>query len=65
MKPLKIDDPKTLVGMRLEARDLKNPTMICVASIANVRPREGKNPEIEITFDGWGNEYNYWTVIGY
>ena len=45
------------VGMRLEARDRKNPHMICVASIKQVDVAQGK---VEIYFDGWSNNFNYW-----
>lgn len=42
------------VGMRLEAKDRKYPTLTCVATITSV-----KNKKLLIHFDGWGNEYDY------
>ena len=46
------------VGMRLEARDIKNPSLICVASITD---KQGLY--VRIHFDGWGESYDYWCQI--
>lgn len=43
------------VGMRLEAKDRKNLSLICVATIAGIR-----DGELLIHFDGWSNRYDYW-----
>ncbi|XP_077989756.1 uncharacterized protein LOC144444213 [Glandiceps talaboti] len=43
------------IGMRLEARDRKNP-MTCVATVDHIND-EG---DILIHFDGWGKNYDYW-----
>lgn len=45
------------IGMRLEAKDRKNPTLVCVASIKE----DGK--ELKIHFDQWGNGYDYWCQL--
>ena len=45
-------------GMRLEAKDRKNPMLTCVATISAVR--DGK---LLIHFDGWGNNYDYWCDV--
>ncbi|KAK7478155.1 hypothetical protein BaRGS_00030602 [Batillaria attramentaria] len=42
-------------GMRLEALDRQNPTLVCVATIADV-----KQGSLLIHFDGWGTEFDYW-----
>ncbi|XP_062504453.1 uncharacterized protein LOC134181229 isoform X2 [Corticium candelabrum] len=42
-------------GMKLEAVDRKHPSLVCVATIANV---EGS--KVLIHFDGWTNKYDYW-----
>uniref|UniRef100_S4RLX1 L3MBTL histone methyl-lysine binding protein 1b n=1 Tax=Petromyzon marinus TaxID=7757 RepID=S4RLX1_PETMA len=42
-------------GMRLEAVDRRNPTLVCVATIANC-----DDHRIKVHFDGWSPEYNYW-----
>ncbi len=42
-------------GMKLEAKDRKNPTMVCVATITEVN-----NGKLLIHFDGWTNAYDYW-----
>ena len=41
--------------MRVEAKDRKNPSMICAATITNV-----KKGKLLIHFDGFGHEYDYW-----
>eukprot|EP00117_Sycon_ciliatum_P044252 scpid13763/ scgid4377/ Lethal(3)malignant brain tumor-like protein 1; L(3)mbt protein homolog; L3MBTL1 len=45
------------VGMRLEAVDIQNPSMTCVASISAVDVRANT---VEIYFDGWSNDFTYW-----
>lgn len=42
-------------GMKLEAKDRKNPSLTCVATITEVK--EGK---LLIHFDGWTTKYDYW-----
>ena len=44
-------------GMRLEARDRQNPSMVCVATISEV---DENTDRLLIHFDGWGAEYDYW-----
>jgi len=41
--------------MKLEAKDRMNPSLICVATVTEV-----KKKEILIHFDGWRNTYDYW-----
>ena len=41
--------------MRVEAKDRKNPSLICVATIVEVR-----NRRLLVHFDGWSDKYNYW-----
>ena len=41
--------------MRIEAKDRKNPSLICVATITDIR-----NRRMLIHFDGWSDDYNYW-----
>eukprot|EP00117_Sycon_ciliatum_P024546 scpid10559/ scgid4377/ Lethal(3)malignant brain tumor-like protein 1; L(3)mbt protein homolog; L3MBTL1 len=48
------------VGMRLEAVDIQNPSMTCVASISAVDVRANT---VEIYFDGWSTNFNYWCKI--
>uniref|UniRef100_A0A1A8CYL8 L(3)mbt-like 1b n=1 Tax=Nothobranchius kadleci TaxID=1051664 RepID=A0A1A8CYL8_NOTKA len=43
-------------GMKLEAADRKNPSMICVATIAAVV----EDHRLKVHFDGWSCEYDYW-----
>ncbi|XP_046564246.1 LOW QUALITY PROTEIN: uncharacterized protein LOC124273077 [Haliotis rubra] len=45
------------VGMRLEALDLLNPSLVCVSTIAEIA-EDGK---WLIHFDGWTSKYDYWT----
>ena len=42
-------------GMKLEAKDRLNPSMVCVATINEV-----KNGKLLIHFDGWSTSYDYW-----
>ena len=44
--------------MKLEAKDRQYPTLICVATITDIR-----NNEVLIHFDNWGNNYDYWCDI--
>ncbi|KAL1458277.1 hypothetical protein WDU94_008438 [Cyamophila willieti] len=46
---------KFKVGMKLEAVDKKNPQLICVATVGEV-----KKDMIYITFDGWKGAFDYW-----
>lgn len=39
----------------MEAKDRQHPTMICVATITEI-----KNEKLLIHFDGWTNKYDYW-----
>jgi hypothetical protein len=41
--------------MKLEAVDLMDPRIICIATVVRVI-----NRMIYIRFDGWGEEYNQW-----
>ncbi len=41
--------------MRLEAKDRLNPTMVAVATIANI-----KDEQLLIHFDCWTSKYDYW-----
>ena len=43
-------------GMKLEAKDRKNPNLICVATIADINSKG----ELLIHFDGWTSTYDYW-----
>lgn len=44
------------VGMKLEAVDRKNSSLICVASVADLIDNR-----LLIHFDSWGDVYDYWT----
>ena len=43
------------VGMKLEAKDRLHPTLVCVATIADI-----KDEQLLIHFDGWSVDYDYW-----
>eukprot|EP00047_Mylnosiga_fluctuans_P000811 m.202671 g.202671 ORF g.202671 m.202671 type:complete len:4234 (-) comp10109_c2_seq9:387-13088(-) len=43
------------VNQRLEAKDRKNPNMICVATISEIRP----DGQVNIHFDGWSESFDY------
>ena len=43
------------VGMKLEAKDRKNPELICVATITEIQGNR-----LLIHFDGWTKYYDYW-----
>ena len=45
------------VGMKLEAVDKHNASLVCVATVTNILPSDGR---ILIHFDGWELEYDYW-----
>ncbi|CAH1783022.1 unnamed protein product [Owenia fusiformis] len=47
------------VGMRLEAKDRKTPSLICVATITAIK-EDSPTPYL-IHFDGWSTGYDYWT----
>lgn len=42
------------VGMRLEAKDRKYPSLTCAATITDIT-----NGKLLIHFDGWNNSYDY------
>ena len=42
-------------GMKLEAVDLMEPSLLCVATVKNVAGRL-----LCVGFDGWGEEYDQW-----
>ena len=43
------------IGMRLEAKDRLNPTMVAIATVANI-----KDKQLLIHFDGWSSTFDYW-----
>lgn len=43
--------------MRLEAKDRRNPNLVCVATIVDMREDDD---ELLIHFDGWSSAYDYW-----
>lgn len=43
-------------GDRLEAIDRKNPWLVCVANIKDIRA----DGQLLITFDGWSENFDYW-----
>ncbi|CAH1232773.1 MFHAS1 [Branchiostoma lanceolatum] len=51
--------------MRLESKDKKNPSMICVSTVMNVQPpsAEHRKTRVHIHFDGWTNSFDYWTDV--
>ena len=42
-------------GMKIEAMDIHNPPLVCVATISDVH-----HSQILIHFDGWSSEFDYW-----
>lgn len=44
------------VGMKLEARDRKHPSLVCVASVNDINPKGW----LLVHFDGWSPVYDYW-----
>eukprot|EP01060_Flectonema_neradi_P041287 TRINITY_DN975_c0_g1_i1.p1 TRINITY_DN975_c0_g1~~TRINITY_DN975_c0_g1_i1.p1 ORF type:complete len:443 (+),score=68.99 TRINITY_DN975_c0_g1_i1:59-1330(+) len=53
------------IGQRLEARDRRNPGLLCVASILDVKEPSSSdgNQQVLIHFDGWSETYDYWTDV--
>ena len=47
------------MGMKLEAVDVKNSKLICVATIADVL-----GDKVLVHFDGWEDIYDYWCDPG-
>ena len=43
------------VGMKLEAKDRIHPTLVCVATITDI-----KDEHLLIHSDGWSMDYDYW-----
>lgn len=41
--------------MKLEAKDRMNPSLVCVATITDI-----KKKQLLIHFDGWSNTYDHW-----
>ncbi|XP_074058734.1 lethal(3)malignant brain tumor-like protein 4 isoform X2 [Macrotis lagotis] len=46
------------VGMKLEAVDRKNPSLVCVATIADI-----VGDRVLVHFDNWDDSYDYWCDI--
>ncbi|XP_066103412.1 lethal(3)malignant brain tumor-like protein 4 isoform X1 [Saccopteryx bilineata] len=46
------------VGMKLEAIDRKNPSLVCVATIADI-----VEDRLLVHFDNWDDSYDYWCYI--
>ena len=42
--------------MKLEAKDRKNPSLICVATVSDIN----STGKLYIHFDGWSTNYDYW-----
>jgi hypothetical protein len=51
------------VGMKLEATDRANPSMICVATVVEIDPLGHPEAPIRIHFDGWTDKYDYWASV--
>lgn len=47
--------PQLRVGMRVEAADLMDPRLVCVATIAQIAGRL-----VRIHFDGWSDDFDQW-----
>jgi hypothetical protein len=47
-----------VVGQKLEAVDLIDPALICVATVGDVKGRL-----LRIKFDGWSDEYDQWMDV--
>ena len=57
MKGVTVAAPTTFqADMKLEAKDRKHPSLVCVATVKEVSSRG----QLLIHFDGWGPEYDYW-----
>ena len=41
--------------MRLEAKDRQHPTLVCAATITEIRDNR-----LRIHFDGWSDKFDYW-----
>ncbi len=55
--PVVTEVPKCFkVGMKLEAKDRKNPTLTCVVTINKIN----KKGALLIHFDGWSTTFGYW-----
>ncbi|KAK2819626.1 hypothetical protein Q7C36_021272 [Tachysurus vachellii] len=54
-EPLKPLQNLFRLGMKLEAVDRKNPSLICPATIGQVR-----GEEVFVMFDGWRGAFDYW-----
>lgn len=50
--------PQLRVGMRVEAADLMDPRLVCVATIAQIAGRL-----VRIHFDGWNDDFDQWMDI--
>ncbi|XP_046634887.1 polycomb protein Sfmbt-like isoform X3 [Daphnia pulicaria] len=50
--------PQLRVGMRVEAADLMDPRLVCVATIAQIAGRL-----VRIHFDGWSDDFDQWMDI--
>uniref|UniRef100_A0A2K6EKN3 L3MBTL histone methyl-lysine binding protein 4 n=1 Tax=Propithecus coquereli TaxID=379532 RepID=A0A2K6EKN3_PROCO len=46
------------VGMKLEAVDRKNPSLVCVATIADI-----VEDRLLVHFENWDDSYDYWCVV--
>ncbi|CAG5120603.1 unnamed protein product [Candidula unifasciata] len=63
-KHLFLNQPSTVVpsafrvGMKLEAVDKKNSSLVCVATVANTL-----GEKILVHFDGWEDTYDYWCDV--
>ena len=42
--------------MSVEAKDRKNPSLVCAATIQRI----GERGKLLIHFDGWSQDYDYW-----
>ncbi|KAK4018260.1 hypothetical protein OUZ56_000323 [Daphnia magna] len=50
--------PQFRVGMRVEAADLMDPRLVCVATIAQIAGRL-----VRIHFDGWSDDFDQWMDV--
>jgi hypothetical protein len=49
-----------LVGKRLEAVDLLNPSIVAPATVVAVQSDDPAVCQVHVHFDGWGASYDYW-----
>ncbi|XP_021339283.1 uncharacterized protein LOC110440494 isoform X2 [Mizuhopecten yessoensis] len=56
--PVPSKSTEVVEGMRLEALDRLNPSLVCVASVGKIDETDGR---LLIHFDGWTKRYDYWT----